>query len=337
MDLPVRIVDAPPDEPVISVDGAFEARGLNLSHWPGNTTPGELRHDLSSGSALLFGALPEARREELAASARAIVNNHYDTDGACALFAVRHPEAAAPRSGALLAAARCGDFYQVAGDEALEVDAIVGGLVDPRLSPLEGSLQGLADLERHQVATDHLMDSLGAILDGDREPYRALWEPALGRYAEDRAALEACARDDVAHLDWTVWTAREAIAPGRHALFSASGADRALMLAPRDGGVTVRLVVSTLSWFDLVSRAPQPRPDLEALADRLNELEGTDPGKERAWRAQPATNASPELWFGERAVPSFVEHNEALWPSGLDPARIRREVAEALRGVLVLP
>ena len=52
MDLPVRIVDGPPAEPVITVDGAIGAPGLNLSHWPGNTTPKELRHDLSTGSAL---------------------------------------------------------------------------------------------------------------------------------------------------------------------------------------------------------------------------------------------------------------------------------------------
>ena len=51
MDLPVSILEAAPREPVLSVDGTFGAAagGLNLSHWPGNTTPRALRHDLSTG------------------------------------------------------------------------------------------------------------------------------------------------------------------------------------------------------------------------------------------------------------------------------------------------
>ena len=44
--------------------------------------------------------------DRLAADATAIVNNHYDTDGTCALFAVRHPRAALEREEALLAAVR---------------------------------------------------------------------------------------------------------------------------------------------------------------------------------------------------------------------------------------
>ena len=67
MQLPFRIQGDPGSEPVVSVDGAFGAPGLNLSHWPGNTTPPDLRHDLSTGAALAFAALsPEerARRAE---------------------------------------------------------------------------------------------------------------------------------------------------------------------------------------------------------------------------------------------------------------------------------
>ena len=45
MKLPVRILLDPevspedPGEPLLSVDGAWGAPGLNLSHWPGNKTP----------------------------------------------------------------------------------------------------------------------------------------------------------------------------------------------------------------------------------------------------------------------------------------------------------
>lgn len=39
MDLPFRIQTEPGAEPLITVDGAFGAPGLELSDWPGNRTP----------------------------------------------------------------------------------------------------------------------------------------------------------------------------------------------------------------------------------------------------------------------------------------------------------
>ena len=62
MNLPYRFQEEPGTEPVLSVDGYFGAPGLNLSHWPGHETPLDLRHDLSTGSALLFARLDEAER-----------------------------------------------------------------------------------------------------------------------------------------------------------------------------------------------------------------------------------------------------------------------------------
>ena len=69
MKLPYRFQEEPGTEPVLSVDGYFGAPGLNLSHWPGNETPEDLRHDLSTGSALLFARLEPEVREERAAAA----------------------------------------------------------------------------------------------------------------------------------------------------------------------------------------------------------------------------------------------------------------------------
>ena len=329
----------PGPDPVISVDGASKAPGLNLSHWPGHRTPKALRHDLSTGSALLFAALPAEQRVLLAAGAVAIVNNHYDTDGACALFAVRHPRAALERTERLLAAARAGDFFQLPSEAAFEVDAIVAGLADGERSPL--ALAGLDDLGRYPRATEHLIEHLAAILDGERTPYRELTEPALERLRADLERLGASVRDELVHLSWTIWTepapARAEQLPGRHALFGSTGADRVLVLSPSAGGTLARLVVSTLSWFDLVSVEPLPRPDLPGLALRLNDLEGCDPEGPLAWRAQEVTNASPELWFGRAELTPFAEHNAALAPSALEPGRIRRAVADALRETLALP
>jgi hypothetical protein len=333
--LPVRILHAAPAEPAIVVDGFFPdttGGGLNLSHWPGHSTPAHLRHDLSTGSALAFGRLEDTERAALAGRCTAIVNNHYDTDGSCALFAVRHPDLALPRAEQLLAAAAAGDFYRCRDEDALAVDALVTGLADAERSPLGAELVGCDDLGRHQRATEHLLERLPAILDGDRAPYVDLIEPVLDRTRADVAALEAAERADDPELDLAVFTARPgaAFAPGRHALFGTSLADRVLALAAVDGGTTCRFLVSTLSWFDLVSRAARARPDLDALVARLDELEGTGPDAQLAWRTQSASGATPELWFGAAELEPFAEHNDALAPSALSPATILAELRAGL-------
>src|SRR5262249_51528808 len=43
MNLPLRMVEGRTSERLLSVDGAWGQPGLNLSHWPGNATPKELK------------------------------------------------------------------------------------------------------------------------------------------------------------------------------------------------------------------------------------------------------------------------------------------------------
>ena len=342
MELPVRIARETAGERVISVDGAWGAPGLNLSHWPGHRTPDELRHDLSTGSALRFARLPDARRRELAAGCTSIVNNHFDTDGTCALFAVRHPGRALELEDELLDAARAGDLFGFPNERAFVVDRIVTGLSDAQSSPIASELRGLADDERSTRATLHLLEALPAILRGDVEPYRESWERELERVKLDLAALSRCARDDVAHLDWTAWVAKPGSFesgrdPGRHALFGASQHDRALVAIPESGGTRYRFVINTTSWFDLVTRSALPRPDLAALAARLNDLEGTRGSDAVAWRAQATGSPSPELWFGTAEHELFAEHCTSMRESSLTLPQVRRALAEAQRAALALP
>lgn len=343
MNLPARIVREAPAEPVVAVDGTFGARGLNLSHWPGNTTPAALRHELSTGSALLFARLAQPERERLAAGAALIANNHYDTDGVCSAFAVRWPAPALARERELCDAARAGDFFEAPSRAALALDALVHAWADPARSPLGAALEGLADHERWTRAQDDLLERLPALLDGGWRDERALWEPEVRAIEDDQADLAAARREELPALGLCVWTARAGegsrreasvglFDPGRHALFGASQADRALAVGPLEGGATYRLVVSTRSWFERPGHARRPRPDLEELARRLDALEGTRPEDELAWRAQPREGPAPELWFGEREIEPFAEHNGALQPSELEPERVREIVQRALAG-----
>ncbi|MBK7641651.1 MAG: hypothetical protein IPJ19_01155 [Planctomycetes bacterium] len=335
-ELPICILEGLPSEPVLSVDGAWGAPGLNLSHWPGQKTPPELRHDLSTGIALAFARLPQEHQAELARGCTALANNHYDTDGVLALFALARPAEALAHADFLLDAAAAGDLFRVPSERAFALDALITGLAEPG-SPWEELWRGTRGREKHERLVRELVERLPWILAGGLEELEAVWKPRLERLRADLAELRTATKDEIVHLELAVWTSERRIEPGRHALFGTSVLDRALLLE-REGALTrARLIVNTSSWFELVSRGALPRPDLAALAAQLNAQEGVARGAAQAWRAQTPDNPAPELWFGIAELESFAEHNDAQRASRLEPALIRRAVLESLRAAWVFP
>ncbi len=349
MELPIRIVEAPEAGRLVSVDGAWGQAGLNLSHWPGNASPRELAHDLSTGIALNFARLPTARRREMAAGCTGLANNHVDTDGTCALFAVRYPEAALAREQALLDAAWAGDFFRLPNERAFQIDAIVGGLYDVERSPWRDRFAGLGDRERREFVTVELVARFAEIIDGDLSEFAALWRAQIESLRADQADVGRAQRDEIVHLDVTVFTGVDGASasrshaavphldPGRHALFGATNADRVLVVGPRGRGATYRFLIGTGSWFDLASGPRLARPNLEALVDLLNGLEGSSSEQELAWHAQPRATPSPELWFGRRDAAMFAEHAPWLAPSSLAPKVVRTAIFDALRAAWTFP
>jgi hypothetical protein len=333
LQLELRLLAAPPAEPVISVDGAFGCRGLELSHWPGHRTPPDLTHALSTGCALRFARLDAPERERRAEGARLAVNNHYDTDGACALYAVLQPVAALRHERELLELAAAGDFFEAPSELAIALDAAIGNLGDRARSAFARELPALPDAERHERCYRHVHAELPRWLDGDLASARGLYELELDAHRADRRVVARARRAEHPRAALTSLCVDEPLLrgsdPGRHALFGAGVRDRVLLSFPREGGHCHRLVVSTRSWFDLPGLARRPRPDLAALARELDLRDpcaGRDSG---GWHAQAADTPSPELWFGRRELTFFRERNDALEPSGLTPERVLDAVLSA--------
>ncbi len=333
--LPIRFVTGPTeleDRPVVMVDGPFGAApdgGLHLAHWPGNRTPQELRRDLSTEVAFAFLDLDEARRTELTAGCEALVLNHYDTDGICALLALSQPEVCLPHRELLNEVAASGDLFEVRSERAFAVD------------------MALQDLGRRW--TSQRADLVMAALDlltrmlGDAEAEAARWRGPLDRLKGDRAALESALFDDLVYMDLGVWSATlpgaspSPFDPGRHAFLGSGRHDRALLLGSGPGGTSARFVVGTRSFFDIVSRPASGRPDLAALTSLLNDLEG-ERGDGHRWHHQPISGATPELWFGDEHLHLYAEHaGKALGWSRLDPLEIKRHVIDAVRDAWELP
>lgn len=332
MELPYRLLSEAPDEPVLTVDGKLGAEGLELSHWPGNRTPQHLRHRLSTGIALRFAMLPPAEREDLARGCTAVANNHYDTDGLLAAWAVLNPELARRHASRLIAAASAGDFMRVPDEHAFCIDVLVQAAADPERSPLGAKLRGLASFERYQRASEYVLGELERWLESelDDEPlarHAALWEPPLERLRQDLALLDdaSVARRDLDDLDLAAIELPDGIdldrLPGRHALFERAGRDRILLSAPQREGTLLRLIVGTRSFFDLdPAEAPPARFDIERVCSRLAEQE--DARDLIAWRSEGNAHASPELWFGTDEHTAYAEHHAGLVPSRLDASAV---------------
>lgn len=272
--------DADPDE-VVFVDGT-RAGYRCLSHWPGQITPPSLRHDLSTGSALLWARLGADARHASLGPFSVVANTHYDTDGVLSTFAVRHPDVALEHEDLLLRAAATGDFATWNGRDALALELLLMGLVEPGTPPLDLPAD-TPDAERWLAGYEHAHAELPRWL---RDPVAA-----AARHGErlDRvtAEVEAIDRafelgaDDLfvePHADVdlaVVTTTRDLTVIGWHR--AAGDASRVLMVRPGDDGWRYRLVYRTTSWFELVSRAATPRPDLAALVERLRALDARAP------------------------------------------------------------
>lgn len=333
--LPIRFVAGPSEvgeHPVVMVDGSFGSAprgGLHLAHWPRNRTPRELRRDLSTEVAFAFLDLDEDRRAALTEGCTALALNHYDTDGVCALLVLARPELALRHRALLNAVAAAGDFFEVREDRAYAIDVALQDLGRRWKGDRDGLLAAALDL-------------LEGMLE-DPAAEEARWAAPLERLAVDREALAGAHFDDLVYLDLGVWSmtltgaAPTPFDPGRHAFLGSGRHDRALLLGSGPAGTTARLVLGTRSFFDVVSRPASGRPDLAALAARLNGAEGPrDDG--HLWHHQPQEGASPELWFGAPTLRLYAEHaGPALGWSRIDPLEVKRHVLDAIRDAWVLP
>jgi hypothetical protein len=308
----------------IIVDGNECGLGVQLSHWPGNTTPKHLRADLSVEIALRCASDPH--RRELLGDRDLVTNDHYDTDGLLAAWAVLHPVQALTHASELVATAETGDFYEFSTPAALQLDLTIQAFHDRERSPLAAEFAGRSDRDIEQRASDAILSELPGLL-YDTSRYRELW-------AEDYATI-------VERLSWLNQgyvhtreypTARLTVLDTQRPLdhFSRnafSRGHRILEAHPGNGGTFYTLYYREFLWYDIVSRSTSPRHQLTPVADRLNELEPSSTSG--AW---VVTSWTPALLFaanGDRTTRT-VTYKEPTGQSALAPADVTQLIIDQL-------
>ncbi|MBL8728144.1 MAG: hypothetical protein JNM25_06920 [Planctomycetes bacterium] len=293
--------------------------GPNLSHWPGNRTPGKWKADLSTGIALRFARAAAAEQEQFLGGVEVVLNDHYDTDGFGSLLAILRPEVAFAREELLLAAAATGDFGSWHTWRGFAIDRIVARLAEPD-SPVAGAFRGVDDpAELSLRRYEWLLEHAPAVLDGPGA-FAPLYQDEL---AAVQGELDAGLRGALDRRNWRDLDFAVVTSPGpchRMTLNTLAGAHRVLHVEQRADGRRYRYHDRTESWFELVTFQPRPRLDLRPLAAHLAELEPGHDGA--AWNADAPTEPIPELYFGVPSTQEYGRITRELRPSRLPAERV---------------
>lgn len=310
---------ADPPRAAVSVDGVMPG-GLNLSHWPGNRTPPQLKHDLSTGIVLRLLELPAAERDRLLAGVDTVTNNHIDSDGILAVAALLDPALALARRERFLAIARTGDFQVFTDAAALAIELSLTALTDT--AGATGSFASEPARRQHQYAV--ALRELPRLLD---DPWCHVERIAaeLAQVTADLAALTAAEVTITHHTDLSLAIV-DSPRPLHRIAVNTAAADclRVLHVIRLARGHLYRLHERVESWFDLATLRPPPRQPLGALAERLEALEA--PESDPHWVAMPQDCPVPECYFG---IPGIGRGFGPFAPGDLCVSRLRRRLVTA--------
>jgi len=323
-------------EQTLMVDGYTDGY-RTISHWPGHSTPAPLRHDLTTGSALMLAEMTVAQRQELLGEYSIVTNNHIDADGVLSAFCVLNPDLALKHQDLILRTAAIGDLAKWTGPDALVLELTLMQEVES-FEPFYGAPMTAQHLTNMAEAYQHCFRLLQEKLLEDPFSIQNGWVKRRDQVVEDIRKIDAgegsrvtrYREEDLAVIE----TDRQTTVIGlRHA----AGDLYRVLLAYSDGeGTRYRFCYRAESWFDVVSIAPKSRTPLDGITTRLNELEQN---KQHKWWSTPIDWVVPELGFGAPTVDDLQASraDSALQKDPPSSIPLERVVEELRRELQVVP
>jgi hypothetical protein len=328
------------------VDGTVDGY-RSLSHWPGNTTPGPLKRDLSTQICLAWAEASSSEREALVGSFDEVANNHFDADGVLSAFSVLQPEISMAHHDLMVRTAATGDFSIWTGPDALALELTIMNVTSHPASPLAAELPAdSSNATRWEAGYRWLLEQLPALLES---PFalQSLWAERHERVCREIAAIDAGSGPRVErHAELDLALVSCAHDPTNIALHHAAGElYRVLLVQPGDDGQRYRFCYRDESWFETVDIQAAPRV---ALDDVVAELERRE--QAAAARHAPSSAARPAGvgWWAGTLTDPVVELRHGPGPSGdafaddpllsqdaasrLPPEEVFDVLSEALRG-----
>ncbi len=272
-------------KPKLSVDGIVPV-SLHFSHFKGNKTPPRYKADTGTEIALKVAEDSSFDRNRVPIC----TNNHYDTDGVLAVWAMCLPEDAVLSKDIAVKAAECGDFNHYTTDEAFKVDAAIEGYRNSPNSPYAATIAGLdtaaadgyvyqklshmfpdlwQEINKHKILWDHPLDDVNKSFDAFRAKsfsVKEFWDEWLsvveGPFAPHPVAVDRFCQ-------------------GRVFLLS--------HLSPVRKGTSFEVAYAYYSWADTVQREKIEWVEMAPLAEKLNNQDKGDGKWLTRWAGQGDT------------------------------------------------
>lgn len=277
--------------PNVAVDASADAATvLELSPWPGNKTPSELKADTSTEIALnyLRSSAPDSYRR----GAEAVTGCDFGIDSLMAVWALLNPQEALRRAELLVAIAECGAFDRWLDAPAAKTTCAIRGFQTLPTSPIYAALAGLSDPgERAALLYRETLAMLPQLVDAVDE-FEEYWRDEFDRVIADRALMASgeTSLQEFADIDLAVFQLPRTVHD--MALYERTTHTRVLLVI-EEASYEVRYRYD--SWVELRSRNVPPRIDLRPFAELLETFEGS-PGE---WVADDIRQRQPRLRLRE--------------------------------------
>ncbi len=288
------------DRPNIVVDGSpLPSTVLTLSHWPNNSTPAALRRDTSTEIVFAY-----VEQSAFHVQAPFVSNNHFDEDGLFGMFSLCYPELAMKYKMLLIDASRAGDFGYFESRDAARLVFAVESCADPATSDLPREVFNACTANRVPHLYREMLDRLPALLQ-DLGAAEGLWleqdehlAEGLAMFTNGQLSIEEHGQADLAvvHIPDGLpprrahrYISSERAPVHPFAIHQQTQCSRILRMENRRYELQFRYE----GWVQLASRRPALRVALDALAERLNDIE-TAPGQ---WRGEAVTEVAPRLYL----------------------------------------
>ncbi len=260
--------------PNIIVDGsANAATELVLSHWKNNTTPQELRADLSAQIVFNYLASPEFK-----VTATVVSNDHFDADGLVGIYSLLNPDDAEDLKDLLIDIASAGDFNVYKDREAARISFILDAWQTPKLSPLKVSIFAQDYPTVTNILYEELLPRFSRII--EKVDYlEKYWiaQDNLLESSEEALKSRRFKLTELPELDLAIVTMPDAnVGPSkaihRMAIHNQTDCLRILLMQETNFEFYYRYE----SWVDFQSRKTSPRIDMKNLAESLSKQESMD-------------------------------------------------------------
>ncbi len=301
----------------ISVDGLVP-NSFHLSHWAGNETPAALKADTSTEIALNF--ISDPHYKSLFPNANVLTNNHFDTDGLLAVFALLYPEKAEPLAKTLIETSEACDFSSFSSENGVQLNILIDQICHAEASPFRNkwrAFSGPKDSIYYKILLQELPDLIKR-----KDDYSDLWRGKFDKIVASMTLFEKRAIWVEEFNDVSLTVVVDDAKPAPQAIDYYCKGDIFLIIQERSGRYNYELSYRYYSWADTVRRPPILKIPTTHLAEYLNRNEKEGHGK---WRS--TTKGQP---FDSTTVLSFTDNKGAPCFSGISPDEVTQAVLSHL-------